>query len=118
MGYRRHISDFMESTTELTFALVLRDETNTYPYGGGYVTVVKPPAAPLLDALLERALDTAVRAIVRQGNNALPRDKARIKAEYALKPKADTGAGRVIEYMARQKNLVDWPAIGVRRTRR
>ena len=118
MGYRRFCTDIMESAADLTFALVLRDETNTYTYGGGYVTVVKPPAGSLIDALLERALDTAVRAIVRQGNNALPRDKARIKAEYALKPKADTGAGRVIEYMARQKNLADWPSLGVRRTRR
>ena len=51
MGYRRYISDVMESTTELTFALVLRDETNTYTYGGGYVTVAKPPAGPFTHPL-------------------------------------------------------------------
>ena len=118
MPYRRFLTDFMESTTDLTFALVLRDETNLYTYGGGYMTVVKPPAGPFTDALLERALDDAVRAIVRGGNNALPRDKARIRAEFALRVKADTGMGRVLEDMARQKNLVDWPSLGVRRTRR
>ena len=107
MGYRRHISDLMESTTDLTFALVVRDETNLYTYGGGYVTVVKPPAGPLTDVLLERALVEAVWAIVRQGDKAFPRDADRIRAEHALKPKADTGAGRVLEDMARQKNQVD-----------
>ena len=106
MPYRHHISDIMESATELTFALVVRTPDNQETLGGGYVTVVKSPATPL-DALLERALDDAVALIVRKGNDALPRDKARIRAEYAAKVKADTGAGRVLEDMARQKNQVD-----------
>ena len=107
MGYRRYISDVMESTTELTFALVLRDETNTYTYGGGYVTVAKPPAGPFTDAFLEKVLDDAVLAIVRRGNEAFPRDKVRIRAEYRTRQKQDTGIGRVLEDMARQKNQAD-----------
>ena len=107
MGYRRFCTDIMESTTELTFALVVRDETDTYTYGGGYVTVIKPPAAPLADAILERDMDDAVTLIVRKGNDALPRDKGRIRAEYALKPKTDTGAGRVLMEMVRTKNQAD-----------
>ena len=107
MGYRRFCTDFMESTTELTFALVVRIQETQETLGGGYVTVAKPPAGPLTDALLEKALDDAVRAIVWRGDKAFPRDKARIRAEYQAKPKADTGAGRVLEDMARNKNAVD-----------
>ena len=114
MGYRRFCTDIMESTTDFTCALVVRIQETQETLGGGYFSIRKP----FTGALLERALDDAVRAIVRGGNNALPRDKARIRAEFALKVKADTGMGRVLEDMARQKNLADWPSIGVRRTRR
>lgn len=107
MGYRRFPADFMESTTDLTFALVVLDAIEPYTYGGGYVTVAKPPAGPFMDTFLESALDEAVRAIVRQGDKAFPRDKARIRAEYQSKPKADTGVGRVLGDMARQKNQAD-----------
>ena len=107
MGYRRFCTDIMESTTELTFALVVRIQETQETLGGGYVTVIKPPTIPLTDALLEKALDDAVALIVRKGNDALPRDKARIRAEYALKPKEDTGVGRVLREMARVKDNAD-----------
>ena len=108
MGYRRFCTDLMESTTDLTFALVVKDATDSeYTYGGGYVTVAKPPAGPFMDVFLESALDEAVRAIVWRGDKAFPRDKGRIRAAYQAKTKADTGAGRALEDMARQKNQVD-----------
>ena len=97
----------MESATDVVFALVVRTADNQITMGGGYVTVIKPPAAPLADAILERDMDDAVTLIVSKGNDALPRDKGRIRAEYALKPKADTGAGRVLMEMVRTKNQAD-----------
>ena len=93
----------MESTTNFTCALVLRSEGNDYTFGGGYLTIAKP----FTDAQLEKALDDAVALIIRKGNDALPRDKARIRAEYALKPKEDTGVGRVLREMARVKDNAD-----------
>lgn len=107
MGYRRYLSDIMESTTDLTFALVVLDAIEPRTYGGGYPTIIKPPVTPLTDALLEKALDDAVLAIVRRGNDAFPRDKGRIRAEYASKPHEDTGIGRLLENLCRNKNAVD-----------
>lgn len=104
MGYERSISDEMESTTDFTCALVvLSSEVPQITFGGGYLSIRKP----FTDMQLEAALDNAVVQIVRLGNNALPRDKARIRAEFALKRKEDTGVGRMVVEMARGKNNAD-----------
>ena len=103
MGYRRFITDIMESTTDFTCALVVRTEDNQETLGGGYFSIRKP----FTDAQLEKSLDDAVALIVRKGNDALPRDKGRIRAEFALKPKEDTGAGRVLQEIVRGKNNTD-----------
>lgn len=98
MKYERSISDVMESTTDLTLALVvLTAEAPQETLGGGYFSIDKP----FTDKQLEAALDEAVALIVKRGNNAFPRDKQRIRAEFAKKPKENTGAGRIVAEWAR-----------------
>lgn len=103
MPYRRHLSDFMESTTDFTCALVVRTEDNLATLGGGYFSIRKP----FTEQQLEKALDDAVQAIAKRGNDALPRNKGQIRAEFALKPKEDTGVGHIVQEYARGKNNID-----------
>lgn len=108
MGYRRHIAEVIETRQSLVFSLVVRDERNEHTFGGGYVALHKP----FTDAQLEQALDDAVQAIVRLGDKALPRDKARLRREAPAEGMEDTGAGNVVKEFARGKNNADWPGLG------
>ena len=107
--YRRHISDVTEEATQVTFVLVVRTADNFTTFGGGYVTLQKPVRSADLDA--------AVQNIVDEGDNAYQK-KLTQADRGAMTPIQNGITGRLIAEMARQKNLVDFPGIGLVRGRR
>jgi hypothetical protein len=103
MGLRIQVSDFTEETSQIVFALVVRTEDNANTFGGGYVTMAKP--------VTEAKLDTAVQKIVVEGDLAYPKKLS--ASDRAGLVEIDTPLSyRILENLARQKNIKDWPALG------
>ena len=94
MGYTRHVNNFVETPTEVSFDLVVRDEEDKYTYGGGRVTLPKP----LTDAQLPAVIEDAVAAIVDRGNAAFP------KVPPATRPVDDSAIANRIADVAIARN--------------
>ena len=69
----RQVSNVLETATEVSFDLVVRTPERVRPiltYGGGRLTINKP----FTDVQMQAAINNAVRDIIRDGDNALPKD--------------------------------------------
>ena len=81
---KRYISNVLDDAAETSFDLVVNSMDNQFTYGGGRVTIGKP----YNDAQMERAIDSAVEQLVRQGNGALPKGIPRGSVPQAEPPRA------------------------------
>ena len=122
-GYRRHLSQWIESDTEIRLTLVLRtpDNQTTYP-GSGWLVVPKPqpPLPPLTPRQLADAVEKACVDIAENGL-FLPKEKDLTPVDMDKATSLDMNSTQLrypmavaLRQRAQARNVADYPGLGRR----